>query len=172
METENQESQPSNAMAFGLLAIVLVIILVVIFTVDFSGGDTPANTAKESDTEQSDKPASAAAKYAEGKSLFKSNCAACHNPKTEGTGPALLGARARWQAAGEYKGKTGEQWMYEWVKDWNSVVAVGYPHAVEMANSRATTMNSFPYLKDKEIEQIFTYIDSTFSSNSSKVVAN
>lgn len=166
METENQESQPSNAMAFGLLAIVLTIILVVIFTVDFSGGPAAIPKEKEGDgnTEQGNRPLSAAAKYAEGKSLFKSNCAACHNAKADGTGPALLGARARWQAAGDYKDKTGEQWMYEWVKDWNSVVAAGYPHAVEMANSRATTMNSFPYLREEEIDQILLYIDSGFTS--------
>lgn len=169
METENQESQPSNAMAFGLIIVILIIILVVIFTVDFSGGASDTTSKKEADTEESDAPKSAQAKYAEGKALFKSNCAACHNQKADGTGPALSGAKARWQAAGEYQGKTGDQWLHLWVKNWNEPVAAGYKYATDMANSRPSAMNSFPFLKDEEIDQIFLYIDST-ASTSRKVV--
>lgn len=164
METENQDSQPSNAMAFGLIIVILIIILVVIFTVDFSGGAAEPTGKKEPNTEQSDAPKSAQAKYAEGKALFKSNCAACHNPKADGTGPALLGVKARWQAAGDYQGKTGEQWLHLWVKNWNEPVAAGYKYATDMANSRPSAMNSFPFLKDEEIDQIFLYIDSSFAT--------
>src|SRR5206468_737387 len=55
------------------------------------------------------------AKWAEGKSLFKSNCASCHNPKADGTGPALQGVTARWEGGGDYKGKSSKQWLHTWI---------------------------------------------------------
>lgn len=164
METENPTPPPSNAKMFGIIIIVLCIILVVIFGVDFGGSDSANSTSSSTSKEQSDAPTIAGNKWKDGKDLFKSNCAACHNPKADGTGPALLGVKARWAAAGEHQGKTGEQWLHAWVKNWNEPVEAGYKYAVDMANSRPSAMNSFPYLKDEEIEQIFTYIDSSFAT--------
>ena len=163
METENQTPPPSNAKMFGIIIIVLCVILVIIFGVDFGGGSTNTK-APAVGTEQADAPTVAGNKWKEGKDLFKSNCAACHNPKADGTGPALLGAKARWAAAGEHQGKTGEQWLHAWVKNYNEPVEAGYKYAIDMANSRPSAMNSFPYLKDEEIDQIFTYIDSSFAA--------
>jgi mono/diheme cytochrome c family protein len=163
METENPTPPPSNAKMFGIIIIVLIVILVIIFGVDFGGGSTNTKTPITG-TEQTDAPTVAGNKWKEGKDLFKSNCAACHNPKADGTGPALLGAKARWIAAGEHQGKTGEQWLHAWVKNYNEPVEAGYKYAVDMANSRPSAMNSFPYLKDEEIDQIFTYIDSSFAA--------
>src|SRR5580698_7371143 len=57
-------------------------------------------------------------KWVEGKDLFKTNCSACHNPKANGVGPALKGVTARWEAAGSYQGKTGEQWLKIWIHNW------------------------------------------------------
>lgn len=99
------------------------------------------------------------AKWSEGKSLFKSNCAACHNPKVDGTGPALQGVTARWEAAGEYKGKTGTQWLYTWIKNYNDPVNAGYKYAMDMANSRPSAMNIFATLKDADIENMLLYIE-------------
>lgn len=99
------------------------------------------------------------AKWNEGKSLFKSNCAACHNPKVDGTGPALQGVTARWEAAGEYKGKTGTQWLYGWIKNYNDPVSAGYKYAMDMANSRPSAMNIFATLKDADIENIILYVE-------------
>lgn len=58
----------------------------------------------------------------EGKKLFKSNCASCHNPLQNGTGPALKGVTARWEGAGDYQGKTGKEWLHSWIKNWNAPV--------------------------------------------------
>ncbi len=99
------------------------------------------------------------AKWTEGKSLFKSNCAACHNPKADGTGPALQGVTARWEGAGDFKGKTGKQWLYTWIHNWNDAVGGGYKYAVEMANSRPAAMNVFATLKDQDIDNILLYVE-------------
>lgn len=98
------------------------------------------------------------AKWNEGKSLFKSNCAACHNPKADGTGPALQGVTARWEAAGDQGGKTGKQWLYTWIKNYNEAAA-GNKYAAAMATSRPTAMNLFPSLKDGDIDNILLYVE-------------
>lgn len=99
------------------------------------------------------------AKWTEGKSLFKSNCAACHNPKADGTGPALQGVTARWEGAGDFKGKTGKQWLYTWIHNWNEAVGGGYKYAIDMAGSRPAAMNTFPSLKDADIDNILLYVE-------------
>jgi cytochrome c2 len=99
------------------------------------------------------------AQWNEGKSLFKSNCAACHNPKVDGTGPALQGVTARWEAAGDFKGKTGKQWLYNWIKNWNEPVGAGHKYSMDMANSRPAAMNVFATLKDPDIDKILLYAE-------------
>ncbi len=99
------------------------------------------------------------AKWSEGKSLFKSNCAACHNPKVDGTGPALQGVTARWEAAGDFGGKTGTQWLNVWIKNYNDPVKAKYKYAVDMANSRPSAMNVFNTLKDADVENILLYVE-------------
>ena len=99
------------------------------------------------------------AKWAEGKSLFKSNCASCHNPKADGTGPALQGVTARWEAAGEFKGKSSKQWLHTWVHNWHDAVNGGYKYAVDMSNTRPAEMNVFVSLNDQNIDDILLYIE-------------
>lgn len=98
-------------------------------------------------------------RWQEGKSLFKSNCAACHNPKADGTGPVLIGVKQRWQRAGRYQEKEGSQWLYSWIKNWNEPVAAGYNYAIEMANTRPSQMNVFTTLKDEDIDKILLYAE-------------
>jgi cytochrome c2 len=99
------------------------------------------------------------AAWNEGKTLFKGNCAACHNPKADGTGPALMGVTARWEGAGDFGGKSGKQWLYVWVKNYNDAVKGGYKYAVDMANSRPAAMNVFAGLKDADIDKILLYVE-------------
>ncbi len=99
------------------------------------------------------------AQWSEGKSLFKSNCAACHNPKVDGTGPALMGVTAKWETAGDFKGKTGKQWLYTWIHNYDDAVKSGYKYAMDMANSRPTAMNVFTSLKDEQIDKILLYVE-------------
>ncbi|MFN8309182.1 MAG: cytochrome c3 family protein [Chitinophagales bacterium] len=97
------------------------------------------------------------AQWADGKALFKSNCASCHNPKADGTGPALQGVTKRWD--GDYKGKNGNQRLHAWIHNWNEAVASGDPYAVAMANSRPAAMNVFTTLKDEDIDKIILYVE-------------
>lgn len=99
------------------------------------------------------------AHWAEGKSLFKSNCAACHNPKADGTGPALMGVTSRWEAAGEFKGKSGKQWLHTWIHNWHDAVGAGYKYAVDMSGSRPSEMNVFVTLNDQNIDDILLYVE-------------
>lgn len=145
---------------FGIIALLLVAVVVFVWNVDFSFGGKNTDEKKDDKQEQitmKDSPEASA--WKEGKDLFKSNCAACHNPKAEGTGPALKGSLERWTAAGEYKGKTGEQWMREWVRNWNEPVNAGYKYAVDMANSRPSQMNVFATLSDEDINLIIKYVE-------------
>lgn len=99
------------------------------------------------------------AAWEEGKSLFKSNCASCHNPKADGTGPALAGVTARWEAAGDHKGKSGKEWLGIWIHNWHEAVDGGYKYAVDMANSRPSEMNVFNTLKKEDIDKILLYVE-------------
>jgi mono/diheme cytochrome c family protein len=97
--------------------------------------------------------------WQEGRTLFKSYCASCHNTTDNSIGPVLAGTAKRWETAGSFKGKTGDQWLKVWVKNWRDVVAAGYPYGVQMAKSREAEMNIFTNLTDKQINMILQYAD-------------
>lgn len=45
--------------------------------------------------------------FAQGEALFKANCANCHKPDADFTGPALKGVREK---------EPSKEWAYKWVK--------------------------------------------------------
>ena len=88
-----------------------------------------------------------------GKGLFKANCNQCHNRNMKDglTGPALGGARERWES---------EELMYSWIRNSQGLVATGNTYAVNIYNTwKKEAMNPFPNLKDEEIAAILDYID-------------
>ena len=95
----------------------------------------------------------------EGKALFKSNCASCHNATADGTGPALKGVSARWEAAGDFKGKSGNQWLHEWIKNFNTPVGAGYAYAKDMANSRPVSYTHLDVYKRQDSICIIVFIE-------------
>ena len=95
-----------------------------------------------------------------GRLLFRSYCNSCHYPNENSLGPPLAGAKKRWENAGTFKGKTGDQWLKTWVRNWKDVVAAGYPYGVLMAKSRENEINYFYNLTDRQIDLILTYADS------------
>ena len=98
--------------------------------------------------------------WSEGRSLFKSNCASCHNPTVAQTGPALMGVTKRWDDAGTYKGKSGKQWMHIWIRNWNEAVSDGYPYAISIKQQyNQSAMNTFPNLRDDQIDAIIKYVE-------------
>ncbi len=87
---------------------------------------------------------------AKGKALFMSNCAACHNPVKDATGPALayLDKRRDWK------------WLTHFVRNSSEMIANGDPLAnciYRLYNKTAKT--AFPQLTDEEIHRIFDYVD-------------
>ncbi len=87
----------------------------------------------------------------DGKALFQANCAQCHNPIKDATGPALKGAVTR---------TPGKEWLYKWVKNSQSLVASGDKYAVDIYNKWAKVpMTGFPSLTNEEIDAIFKYVE-------------
>lgn len=91
-----------------------------------------------------------------GKTLFKNQCAACHNKdmKSKLTGPALGGVQDRWDDEAD---------LYGWIRNSQGMIAAGNPRAVEIWNEwKPTVMNSFPNLTDEDIANVLAYIDCTY----------
>ena len=90
----------------------------------------------------------------EGKTLFRNNCATCHNKtmKDDMTGPALGGANERWEGR--------EELLYAWIRNSQAVVATGDEYSVSLYNKwNKSPMTAFPNLTDGEIASILGYID-------------
>ena len=86
----------------------------------------------------------------DGKALFKQNCAACHKPLKDGTGPALQGAKAKWEAAGDD--------IYKWVANPQSQIDAGVASATAIESYSPTQMAGVSVSKE-EIDLILTYVD-------------
>ncbi len=89
----------------------------------------------------------------DGGGLFSSQCATCHNPHKDGTGPKLSGVRSSWEEA------TGSgDAIIDWVQNWEGAVAA-YPYAAGVAQKKATKMNKFPNISDAEVTAILDWVD-------------
>ncbi len=142
------------------ILVVAGVTIAVLWNINFSSHPTPVEKKQDFKTETFVvKRDTLYTKWNTGKSLFKSNCAACHNPKVDGTAPALQGVTARWNAYGKFKGKTGEQWLKSWIRNWNDAVNAHHPYAIAMMNSRPSMMNVFATLKDSDIDAIIFYVE-------------
>lgn len=87
----------------------------------------------------------------DGKALFQSNCASCHNPIKESTGPALKGMAAD---------APSKEWLYSWVKNSAALIASGDKRANDVYNQyNKMAMPPFPNLSNEEIDAIFEYVD-------------
>ncbi len=89
-----------------------------------------------------------------GKTLFRNNCAACHNKdmKTDMTGPALGGVQERW---GDYPIED----LRAWIHNSNSLIESGHKRANEIWKKwQPVQMTPFPNLSDEDIDNILAYI--------------
>ncbi len=78
-----------------------------------------------------------------------SNCASCHNPLKDATGPALKGIRSTFP---------DKEWGYKWVHNSSALIAANDPTAVAIYNKFAKTqMTAFPQLSNEEIDAILDY---------------
>jgi cytochrome c551/c552 len=88
----------------------------------------------------------------DGKALFQSNCAQCHNPVKVVTGPALKGVTER---------VPDKKLLHDWIKNNQKVLASGNPYFTSLFNQfNKTPMNVFPTLTDPEIDAILKYVES------------
>ena len=87
----------------------------------------------------------------DGKALFQSNCAQCHNPLKVVTGPALQGVDSR---------VTDKKLLHDWVHNNAKVLASGNKYFNDLfVQYGKTPMNIFPGLTDPEIDAIIKYVD-------------
>ena len=89
-----------------------------------------------------------AADTVKGETLFKANCAACHNLYKKMTGPALFGVGDKYE----------KEWLYKWIRNSQDMVKSGDAQAVKIfeENNKAV-MTPFPQLTNEDIDNIIAY---------------
>ena len=88
--------------------------------------------------------------FAQGEALFKAQCANCHKPDQDYTGPALKGVRAR-QPSPDY--------IYKWMANPAGMIASD-PYAKTLFERwKPTVMTAFANLKKSEIDAILDYVE-------------
>lgn len=88
----------------------------------------------------------------DGQAIFKANCASCHNPLKDATGPALQGVDKR---------VPSKEWLYKWIKNPAATIASGDKYANDIYNKWGKTqMTAFPNLSNEEIDAVVTYVNS------------
>lgn len=88
--------------------------------------------------------------YKTGEKVFKGNCASCHKPDKDMTGPALKGAKARWDGKGD---------IHAWIKNSQDLVKGGNAYANELFakwNKSVMTPNA---ISDADIDAVLYYVD-------------
>jgi mono/diheme cytochrome c family protein len=89
----------------------------------------------------------------DGKALFHTNCATCHNASdVKSTGPGLMGVLGRIPS---------RDWAYAWVHDNMALFNKGDGRAVTLKKDFSNAaMTKFPQLTTDEIDAILNYVDS------------
>ena len=88
---------------------------------------------------------------ADGKSLFKSNCAACHRVTADkSTGPGLLDVEKRIPS---------REWAYNWIHNSTDLIKSGDSYANKVfKENNETPMTAFPALSNEVIDAILDYV--------------
>jgi mono/diheme cytochrome c family protein len=91
---------------------------------------------------------------AKGKSLYNTNCAACHRLDSKMTGPALRNVEER---LAEEHG-LDRAWLNAWIRNSAGVIASGDAYANQIFEEYGgTAMTAFPTLTDQDISDILAY---------------
>ncbi|WP_026754042.1 c-type cytochrome [Sediminibacter sp. Hel_I_10] len=91
---------------------------------------------------------------ANGKKLFNTNCASCHQLDRKMTGPALRNVESR---LAEEQG-LDRQWLYSWIHNSAGMVKSGDAYANQIYNEyNGTAMTAFPQLSEQQIDDILAY---------------
>ncbi len=87
---------------------------------------------------------------ADGEALFKANCANCHKPDKDYTGPALQG----------WAGRVPDgDWIYKWIANPAQMIATEPYSKALFEKWKPTVMPAFANLKKEEVDAIMTYVD-------------
>ncbi len=89
-----------------------------------------------------------------GEKMFNSLCASCHFVNRDMTGPALKGSKERWIK------NSSEENFYAFIKNSGAVIASGDVYANKLFNDWNMTGMPSENLKNREIDWIYTYIES------------
>ena len=89
-------------------------------------------------------------KSLDGQSLFKQNCASCHHPIKDMTGPGLSGTKYKWESTGDD--------IYAFIRNPQNQIDLGVKSAVAIMNYDATNMPP-QAVSNEEIDAIYRYID-------------
>ena len=88
----------------------------------------------------------------EGKALFNSNCAACHQLNRKAVGPALRGVTEKYD----------REWLYSWIKNGTQMIKDGDPQAVAIWEEyNRAVMTNYPQFSNEQIDNILAYTDYT-----------
>ncbi len=89
-----------------------------------------------------------------GKSLFNTNCAACHNLDKKMTGPALRGVEAR---LANDEG-LDRNWLNSWIRNSSALIKSGDAYANKIyAKYNGAAMTAFPQFSDQDLSDILAY---------------
>jgi cytochrome c551/c552 len=81
------------------------------------------------------------------RAIFAANCASCHNPVKDATGPAMRGALARWN--------NDSTRIKSFIRNSSKMIADGDPYAVKLYDQwNKAAMYSFPSLTDAELNSL------------------
>ena len=88
--------------------------------------------------------------FVDGAFLFASHCASCHKPARDLTGPALAGARSRWEGQGD---------IYAWVKNSQAYLKTGNQYANNLFNEWNKSVMTPHDLSNEEIDKVLDFVD-------------
>ena len=87
-----------------------------------------------------------------GKSLFNTNCAACHQLNRKAVGPALRGVTEKYD----------REWLYSWIKNGTQMIKDGDPQAVAIWEEyNRAVMTNYPQFSNEQIDNILAYTNYT-----------
>ncbi len=133
--------------------------LLFIFSISLSAQDTTKTEVKE-ETNKTSIKVKPDPKIAQGKKLFKANCAACHKMEGKLVGPGLKGVTE----------KRERKWLHSWIKDSSGLIKSGDKDAVAIFEEfNKMPMMGFPQLTEDEIDAMLAYFT---VGDVKKVVAN
>jgi len=133
------------------------IIFALVFLFLFSCSSSSESDSSKS-TNSTNKTYSKATKIknTEGQQLFRVKCAACHAPDRKIIGPPLAGALKSWN--------NNKQDLYTYVRNPSDARDKGIKRAIEIEDYDPSVMNPFPELSDKQLDQIFAFIEEKATS--------